>query len=177
MRENFRHRFTGNIVKKFGDNIDTDVIYPARFLSVIDPVEMAKHALKTINEDFQGKLGENSVIVAGHNFGCGSSREQAVTSLKFAGVAAVVAKGFSRIYYRNAINHGCLLLQCIDAVDNTREGVAISIDLDKGKIMAEGKEFAFNPFPPIIMEIMNSGGLIEYTIKQIKSCKRLSYGT
>lgn len=163
---------TGKVIK-FGDNVNTDVIYPSKFLSITDPTEMAKHAFKGVSEDFSNRIEKNSFIVAGHNFGCGSSREQAVTCLKFAGVATVIAKGFSRIYYRNAINEGFPIIQCINAVDNIKDGDVISVDFDEGKILTNTEEFKFSPFPPFIIEIFNAGGLVEYTKNRIKSGKKL----
>jgi len=150
---------------------DTDSIYPARFLSVTDPLEMAKHAFKGLGEEFPEILQNISFVVAGHNFGCGNSREQAATCLKFANIAAVIAKGFSRIFYRNAINLGFPIIQCADAVDNVTEGGILSVGFEEGKIITESGEFAFSPFPPAIMEILDAGGLIEYAKNKIETRK------
>jgi 3-isopropylmalate/(R)-2-methylmalate dehydratase small subunit len=161
-------------VIKFGDHINTDVIYPSRFLSIAEPLEMAKHAFEVYSEEFPKRIEKNSFIVAGHNFGCGSSREQAVTCLKFAGVAAVIAKGFSRIYYRNAINEGFRIIQCNKAVDNIQDGEIITVDFDAGEVITSREIFRFNPFPSFISEIINAGGLVEYTKNKIKARKHLA---
>jgi len=160
--------FTGKLIK-LGDNVNTDSIYPARFLSFTDPVEMARHAFQGLGDEYTEIIQDISFVVAGHNFGCGSSREQAATCLKYANIVAIIAKGFSRIFYRNAINLGLPVIQCADAVDNVEENDVISVDFEKGKIVAEKGEFAFNPFPPRILEILDAGGLIEYTKKKIES--------
>lgn len=167
MKKRLEKRITGKIIK-FGDDVNTDIIYPAKFLSITEPLRMAKHAFKGLSEGFPDMLERNSFVVAGYNFGCGSSREQAVTCLKSAGVAAVIAKGFSRIYYRNAINQGFPIIQCVNAVDNIKEGDVISVNFDEGKITTKKGEFTFSPFPPFIMEIMDAGGLIEYTKKKVR---------
>ena len=159
---------TGKIIK-LGDNVNTDSIYPAKFLSFTEPEEMAKYAFKGLGEEFPGALDGVSVVVAGRNFGCGSSREQAATCLKYAGIAAVVAKGFSRIFYRNAINWGLPAVQCADAVDNIENNAVISLDFENSKIVTEKGTFAFNPYPPMVLGILEAGGLIEYARKKIET--------
>jgi len=156
-------------VIKLGDNINTDIIYPGKFLPITDPEEMAKHAFHGISDDFPTRLAKNSFIVAGANFGCGSSREQAVTCLKYAGVAGVIAKGFSRIFFRNAINQGFPVITCANAVDNISDGEIITVDFTGGKIFTEKEGFTFPSLPTFIMDIIESGGLINYTIKAIRS--------
>jgi 3-isopropylmalate/(R)-2-methylmalate dehydratase small subunit len=167
MRNEREEKLIGKAIK-FEDNINTDIIYPSKFLSITDPIEMANHAFKGVSEKFPDRLEKNTFIVAGNNFGCGSSREQAVTCLKFAGVAAVIAKGFSRIYYRNAINQGFPIIQSVEAVDNIKEGDVITVNFDEGKILTKKGVFTFSAFPPFIIEIINAGGLIEYTKAKIR---------
>jgi len=150
-------------VIKLADNINTDIIYPSRFLPITNPEEMAKHALQGINASFPTKIERNCVIVAGINFGCGSAREHAVTSLKYAGVAAIIAKSFSRIFFRNSINQGLPVITCPDAVDKISDGETITVDFAGGKILKTGEEFNFPPLPPFIMNIIKFGGLINYT--------------
>ena len=128
---------------------------------------MAKHSCKGIGDEFPDKLRDISFLVAGHNFGCGSSREQAVTSIKYSGVLGVIAKSFSRIFYRNAINQGFPVIECSEAVDHIQEKKDICVDFNKWVIRSEKREFPFNPFPSAILEIFKAGGLIEYTRKKI----------
>ena len=150
-------------VIKYGDDINTDVIFPGRYLEIIDANEMAKHAMEDLDEHFHEKIKEAKIIVAGKNFGCGSSREQAATCLKYAGVEAIIAKSFARIFFRNAINQGLLVLECkeIDEIDG---GDEIEIDSEKGEIrnLSKGKILKVKPLPPFILEIIKSGGLIYY---------------
>lgn len=155
-------------VIKLGDNVNTDIIYPSRFIPIIDPEEMAKHAFQGISDDFPSKITKNSFVVAGINFGCGSSREQAVTCLRYAGLAGVIAKGFSRIFFRNAINQGIPVITCANAVDRISDGETITVDFAGGKIITEKEEFTFPSLPPFIMDIIECGGLINYTNKVIK---------
>ena len=155
---------------KYGDDINTDVIYPGKYVyTIMDPEEMAKHALEDLDPDFVKNVEKGDIIVAGKNFGCGSSREQAVTSLKYAGVSAIIAKSFARIYYRNCINNGLIPVICKEASDYINSGDTVSIDVLKGKISVNNKEFSFVPFSSFIMEIIDSGGLLEYTKKVIKN--------
>ncbi len=154
-------------VIKLGDNINTDIIYPGRFLPITDPEEMAKHAFQDISNDLSSKLGKGCFIVAGNNFGCGSSREQAVTSLKYAGVGCVIAKGFARIFFRNAINHGFFIIT-LPTVDKLSDGEIITVDFAGGKILTVNEELTFPSLPPFVMEIIEAGGLINYTKEVIK---------
>lgn len=155
-------------VWKLGDNIDTDVIYPGRCLPILDPKEMAKHALEGYDKDFPGKIQKGDIILAGSNFGCGSSREQAATSLKYAGISCIIAKSFSRIFFRNAINQGLALVQSKEAYDSIDQGEEITIDYAKGEIIIRDKRIPFPPLPEIVMGILEDGGLIEHLKKSLK---------
>jgi len=150
-------------VWKFGDNIDTDLIIAARYLNTSDPHELAKHVMEDADPKFPKKLNPGDIIVAGENFGCGSSREHAPIALKAAGVAAVVAKSFARIFYRNAFNMGLPIFELKEA-DKINEGDLISIDMDKGIIKDIDKniEYRFSPIPEFMQELLACGGLINY---------------
>jgi 3-isopropylmalate/(R)-2-methylmalate dehydratase small subunit len=154
-----------------GDNTDTDVIYPGKYLPIIIPEEMALHALEGIDPQFPGKLKHGDIIVAGSNFGCGSSREQAATCLKAAGVAAVVAGSYSRIFFRNALNQGLALVESKECRTRVKEGDTITIDFGGGKILLPDGDIAFEPLPPFLMQILEDGGLIEHTKKKIAGGK------
>lgn len=159
-------------VWKYGDNINTDVIFPGKYTySILDPEEMACHALEDLDPDFAQRVKAGDVIVVGRNFGCGSSREQAATCLKYAGVQAVVAKSFARIFFRNAINQGLPVLQSEEAVENIEDGEEIEIDLTQGKIKGEKGVFEFPPFPESVLGILEAGGLIPYTKKKLEKVK------
>ncbi len=156
-------------VWKYGDDINTDVIFPGKYTySVLDPEEMARHALEDLDPDFAQQVKPGDVIVAGRNFGCGSSREQAATCLKYAGIQAVIAKSFARIFFRNAINQGLPVLQSEEAVDSIKNGEEIEIGFASGKIKTEKGVFAFSPFPDSVLGILEEGGLIPYTRKKLK---------
>ena len=156
-------------VWKLGDNVDTDVIYPGKYLPIIDAPEMALHALEGYDPEFPGKMQEGDIIVAGANFGCGSSREQAATCLKYAGIACVVAKSFSRIFFRNAINQGLALVQSKEAPDEIGQGETVTIDFASGEITtSRGEKFAFPPLPDFLMGILKDGGLIPHVKKNLK---------
>jgi len=156
-------------VWKYGDDINTDVIFPGKYTyTVTDKSEMAQYALEDLDPDFAKNVKPGDIIVAGKNFGCGSSREQAVTALKESGVSAIIAPSFARIYFRNAINEGLPLLENSEAPQYINHGDEITIDLDKGMIVnAEGKVFKFPPLPPSVQEIMNAGGLLPYVRKKM----------
>ncbi len=157
-------------VWKYGDNVNTDVIFPGKYTySILEPEEMARHALEDLDPGFAKKVKPGDVIVAGRNFGCGSSREQAATCLKYAGVQAVVAKSFARIFFRNAINQGLPVLQSEDAVDSIEDGEEIEIDFIEGKIKIARGDFTFPPFPESVMGILEAGGLIPYTKKKLEA--------
>ena len=156
---------------KFKDNVDTDQIIPARYLNTSDPAELAKHVMEDADETFPGKVKPGDIIVAGENFGCGSSREHAPIAIKAAGIQAVIAKSFARIFYRNSINIGLPILESKDAAENINEGDNIEIYLDSGTIknVGSGKEFKAAAFPPFMQELIKAGGLISYIKKKIKS--------
>jgi 3-isopropylmalate/(R)-2-methylmalate dehydratase small subunit len=154
-----------------GDNVDTDVIYPGKYLPIIVPEEMALHALEGIDPQFPSRLKHGDIIVAGSNFGCGSSREQAATCLKAAGVAAVVAGSYSRIFFRNALNQGLALVESKECRTRVKEGDTITIDFGRGKILLSDGDISFEPLPPFLMQILEDGGLIEHTKKKIAGGK------
>lgn len=156
-------------VWKFGDNIDTDLIIAARYLNSSDPKELAKHVMEDADPKFVEKLNVGDVIVAGENFGCGSSREHAPIALKAAGVKAVIAKSFARIFYRNAFNMGLSIYE-LDKSDELQEGDEIIIDPENGEItdITTSKKYTFNPIPPFMQELVEAGGLIEYAKLQMK---------
>jgi len=156
-------------VWKYGDDVNTDVIFPGKYTySVLEPEEMARHALEDLDPGFAQQVKPGDVIVAGRNFGCGSSREQAATCLKYAGVQAVIAKSFARIFFRNAINQGLPALQSEEAVDSIENGEEIEIDFASGKIKTGKGVFTFSPFPESVFGILKEGGLIPYTRKKLK---------
>ena len=150
-------------VWKYGANVDTDVIIPARYLNVSDAEELAKHCMEDIDPGFARGVRRGDIIVATTNFGCGSSREHAPLSIKTAGISCVVAKSFARIFYRNSINIGLPILECDEAVDNTDAGDVLEVDLASGEIRNEtkGKTFQAKPYPDFMLRIMAAGGLIE----------------
>jgi len=150
---------------KFGTNIDTDAIIPARYLNTSDPAELAKHCMEDADPDFMKKMSKGDLIVADENFGCGSSREHAPIAIKEAGISAVIAKTFARIFFRNAINIGLPILECPEAVDGIASGDEVQIDLETGKItnVTKNKTYQSIPFPPFMQELISAGGLINYT--------------
>ncbi len=155
-------------VWKYGDDVNTDVIFPGKYTyTITDRAEMAQHALEDLDPDFIGQVEPGDVIVAGSNFGCGSSREQAAVCLKEAGVGAVVAKSFARIYFRNAINAGLPALVCPDAVDALVAGDRVQVDLAAGTLAAGGATYTFPALPEEVRGILESGGLIPYTRKRL----------
>ncbi|ACX51398.1 3-isopropylmalate dehydratase, small subunit [Ammonifex degensii KC4] len=156
-------------VFKFGDHIDTDLIIPARYLNTTDPAELAKHCLEDADPSFAREVRPGDVIVAGVNFGCGSSREHAPLAIKAAGVACVVAQSFARIFYRNAFNIGLPLLECPDA-PRIPAGSRVRVDLQSGRIevLDTGEVFTARPIPPFMQEIIAAGGLIPYVEKRLK---------
>ncbi len=155
-------KFTGNAIK-YGDNVDTDVIIPARYLNTIDKKELASHCMEDIDKDFAGKVKLGDIMIAGKNFGCGSSREHAPIAIKESGISLVIAKSFARIFYRNSINIGLAILECEDASENISEGDVVEADLDNGIIYNKttGQSFKTKPFPPFIQDIITAGGLVE----------------
>ena len=156
-------------VIKLGDNIDTDVIYPGRYLPIIDAEEMGLHALEGLDPDFPSKIKKGDIIIAGKNFGCGSSREQAATCLKSAGISAVVAKSFSRIFFRNGINQGIPIVVSDEAPDRVNDGDEVEIDFSTGEIkLSEGETISFKEFPDFIFSILDAGGLIPYVKNKLE---------
>jgi 3-isopropylmalate/(R)-2-methylmalate dehydratase small subunit len=155
-------RFEGT-AHRYGRDIDTDVIIPARYLNTSDPVELAKHCMEDLDAGFVGKVASGDILVAEENFGCGSSREHAPIAIKAAGVSVVIAKSFARIFYRNAINTGLPIMESAEAVDGIGDGDKVAVDADAGTItnLTTGKTWQAAPFPPFIKGIIEKGGLIE----------------
>jgi 3-isopropylmalate/(R)-2-methylmalate dehydratase small subunit len=153
---------------KYGDDINTDVIFPGRYLAMTDPEEMAEHAMEDLDPDFVNQVQEGDIVVAGSYFGCGSSREQAVTCLKYAGISAIVAKSFARIFYRNAVNLGMPVVQCHET-DEIEKGQELEIDLEGGelRIADTGETLQFKPLPEFILGIIEDGGLIPNLRKKL----------
>ena len=151
-------------VFKFGDNIDTDVIIPARYLNSSDPAELATHCMEDIDKTFVSRVNKGDIIVATKNFGCGSSREHAPISIKAAGVSCVIAETFARIFYRNSINIGLPIIECPEAAREINDGDEISVDFDSGKIidLTTGREYTGQAFPPFMQKIISAGGLVNY---------------
>lgn len=149
-------------VFKYPDNVDTDVIIPARYLNTSDAQELAKHCMEDIDKTFTERVQSGDMIVAGWNFGCGSSREHAPLTIKTNGVSCVIAKSFARIFYRNSINIGLPILECEQAAEDINDGDDVSIDFDKGIITnnSTGKTYEAQPFPPFIQKIISDGGLL-----------------
>ena len=149
-------------VFKFGDDIDTDIIVPATYLSTFDEKQLAKHCMEYTNPEFYDEVKPGDIVVAGKNFGCGSSREHAPIAIKGCGVSIVIAKSFARIFYRNALNIGLYILECPDAVDGINQGDEVSVDVDTGVItnVTSGATYKAQPFPKFIQNIIECGGLI-----------------
>ena len=154
-------KFNGKGIK-YGDNVDTDVIIPARYLNTIDHKELASHCMEDIDKDFVNKVCEGDIMIAGNNFGCGSSREHAPIAIKASGISLVIARSFARIFYRNAINIGLAIVECDEAVDGISEGDKVEADLNAGVIYnrTTGKSFKTQPFPAFIQKIIENGGLV-----------------
>ena len=158
-------------VHKFGANVDTDAIIPARYLNISEPEELAKHCMEDFDSEFLRKIAPGDIIVAATNFGCGSSREHAPLAIKASGVSCVIAKSFARIFFRNAINIGLPLLECDEAINETESGDILEVNLASGVIdnISKNKKFVANPYPEFMMGIVNAGGLIEYTKHRLQS--------
>jgi 3-isopropylmalate/(R)-2-methylmalate dehydratase small subunit len=155
-------QFTGT-AHRYGRDIDTDVIIPARYLNTSDPAELAKHCMEDLDAGFVGKVAAGDILVAEENFGCGSSREHAPISIKAAGVSVIIAKSFARIFYRNAINTGLPIMEAPEAVDGISDGDQLVVDADAGTItnVTTGQTYNAQPFPPFVKDIIEQGGLIE----------------
>ncbi len=156
-------------VHKYGANVDTDVIIPARYLNLSEPAELVKHCMEDIDADFLKRVKSGDIMVATTNFGCGSSREHAPLAIKASGISCVIAKSFARIFFRNAINIGLPLLECEEAPDNIEAGDVLEVDLAQGKIknLNSGKVFTAKSYPDFMAGLISSGGLIEYTKKRL----------
>ena len=157
-------------VWKFGDDINTDEIIPARYLVTTDPKELAKHVMEDADPEFPNKVKSGDIIVAGKNFGCGSSREHAPLALKGAEIGAIIAESFARIFYRNAINLGLPIIESPEAAKEIEEGDEVEIDLEKGVIrdLTKGKEYTFKPLPESLQKVFEAGGLMEYAQGRLK---------
>ena len=156
-------------VWKYGDNIDTDAIIPARYLNVSTAEALAPHCMEDIDASFAQSVREGDIVVAGENFGCGSSREHAPIALRGAGVSCVVARSFARIFYRNAVNVGLPILECPAAVEGAESAHEMRVDLKAGKVhnLTTGQSYDAEPYPPFMMEIISAGGLIPYTRRSL----------
>jgi 3-isopropylmalate/(R)-2-methylmalate dehydratase small subunit len=165
-------------VHKYGADVNTDVIIPARYLNVYDPAELAQHCMEDIDPEFLKKVKAGDIIVAGTNFGCGSSREHAPLAIKAAGISCVIAKSFARIFYRNALNTGLPILECEEAVDKTQAGDILEVELSTGEIVniTRGLTFKAKPYPDFMLELIRAGGLIEYTKRKIAAGRRTKVG-
>jgi 3-isopropylmalate/(R)-2-methylmalate dehydratase small subunit len=162
------HRVGGNVIT-FGDNVNTDVIIPGRYLVSIDPAELAEHAFEPLGPELQARLRASDVVVAGRNFGCGSAREQAATCLLGAEIKAVVAASFSRVFFRNAINTGLVAVESPDAAKAAADGGEMWVDYDAGTVETGGQTFPFSPYPEVLREILASGGLIPHLLANFTS--------
>ena len=158
------------IAHKYGDHVDTDVIIPARYLSSQDEKELASHCMEDIDKDFHAKIKTGDIIVAGLNFGCGSSREHAPVAIKASGISCVIAKSFARIFYRNAINIGLAILECPEAAEDIDDNDEVSVNFDTGLITnkTKNKTYKAEPFPEFIKQMINDGGLMA----SLKKAKR-----
>ncbi|MCL2717541.1 MAG: 3-isopropylmalate dehydratase small subunit [Lachnospiraceae bacterium] len=158
----------GNVFK-YGANVDTDVIIPARLLNITDPAELGSHCMEDIDPDFVNKVQSGDIIVATKNFGCGSSREHAPIAIKAAGVSVVIAETFARIFYRNAINIGLPIIECPDAANGIEAGDLVEVDFNTGiiKNLTKGLSFQGQAFPPFMQRIINAGGLVNYVNESI----------
>ena len=165
----FHMKLKGNVLK-YGDDVNTDEIIPARYLNTSDPKELAKHCMEDIDKDFVKKVKPGDIIIGGKNFGCGSSREHAPISIKAAEVSCVIAKSFARIFYRNSINTGLPILECTEASEEADFSDSLEIDLDKGTIrnLTKGKTYKSQPFPKFVQGIIMAGGLMKWVRKNSK---------
>ena len=156
-------------VIKYGDHVDTDVIIPARYLNTTDHAELASHCMEDIDKDFKAKSQTRKIIVAGRNFGCGSSREHAPIAIKASGISVVIANSFARIFYRNSIDIGLPIIECPAAAAAIADGDEVSVDMDSGVIedVTTGAKFTAAPLPPFVQEIVSCGGIANYVKKKI----------
>ncbi|NIA09289.1 MAG: 3-isopropylmalate dehydratase small subunit [Nitrospiraceae bacterium] len=158
-------------VWKFGENVNTDVIIPARYLNTSDPAELAKHCMEDADPEFPKKIRPGDIIVAGRNFGCGSSREHAPIALKAAGIGCIIAPTFARIFYRNAFNMGLPIFECEEAANVIKEGDVVEVDADAGEIhdLTTGDIFKVQPIPPFMQDLISDGGLIPHVLKGLNA--------
>lgn len=158
-------------VYKYGANVDTDAIIPARYLNISDPAGLAKHCMEGIDTQFVQRVRSGDIIVAETNFGCGSSREHAPLAIKACGVSCVVARSFARIFFRNAIDIGLPILECDEAVEGTQSGDILEVELETGAIknITRGRVFQAKPYPEFMLELIAAGGLIEHTRRRLKA--------
>lgn len=157
-------------VWKYGDNIDTDMLFPGKYVYICStPEEIKPHLLEDLDPSFSKNVKGGDIIIAGKNFGCGSSREQPVVGLKTVGIKAVIAESFARIFYRSSINQGLILIECPEAAKSYSIGDDIELDIDSGKIVINGKNYTFPKLPKEIIAIRDAGGLLEYTRNKLKS--------
>jgi 3-isopropylmalate/(R)-2-methylmalate dehydratase small subunit len=170
MEGRFTMKAEGKVIK-YGDNVDTDVIIPARYLNTSEPEELAKYCMEDLDKEFSKKVNVGDVMVAGKNFGCGSSREHAPIAIKAAGISCVIAETFARIFYRNAINIGLPIVECLEAARDIKDGDMVNIDFSSGIIVniTQNKEYKGVPFPRFMQEIMAEDGLVNYIKKNITS--------
>ncbi len=156
-------------VHKYGANVDTDAIIPARYLNLSEPAELAEHCMEDIDPEFLSRVEPGDIMVATTNFGCGSSREHAPLAIKVSGISCIIAKSFARIFFRNAINIGLPLLECDEAVDKIEAGALVEVDLASGEInnLTKGRKFTAKPYPDFMAELISAGGLIEHTKKRL----------
>ena len=156
-------------VHKYGSDVNTDVIIPARYLSLSEPAELAEHCMEDIDQDFLNRVEPGDIMMSTTNFGCGSSREHAPLAIKASGISCIIAKSFARIFFRNAINIGLPLLECNEAVDKTEAGDNLEVDLASGNIknLAKGITFTAKPYPDFMAGLISAGGLIEYTKQRL----------
>ncbi len=155
-------KYTGKVIK-YGDNVDTDVIIPARYLNTSDKKELASHCMEDLDKTFRDRVEKGDIMVAGFNFGCGSSREHAPIAIKESGISLVIAKSFARIFYRNSINIGLAIVECPEAAEAIADGHVVEADLDNGVLLDKttGVSFKTQPFPAFIQKIIENGGLVE----------------
>lgn len=170
--------FRGRVFR-YGDHVNTDLIFPGRYTYTATlPEEVAKHALEDLDPTFATRVRPGDIVVAGRNWGCGSSREQAATCLRHAGVGAIVARSFSRIFYRNALNNGLPTIICPEAVDSLADGDEVEVDLQRSRIRWRTNSFAFTGFGPALREMIEAGGLIEHTRRRLAASGRAApYGS
>ncbi len=161
-------KLTGK-VHKYGANVDTDVIIPARYLKLVESADLAMHCMEDIDADFLKRVRPGDIMVAGSNFGCGSSREHAPIAIKAAGISCVIASSFARIFFRNSINVGFPILECDDAPAGCKMGDTLEVELETGEIrnVTTGAVFKAKPYPAFMMELINAGGLVEYTKRRL----------